>query len=77
MKDLPAVITSVGFIGIATTLALGFLWAPSVSINAFENPAAQRIFYWHVPSAWAAMIAFGVLFVGSAMWCFKRSSLGW
>ena len=55
-----------GFIGIALTMMLAFLWAPSVSINAFESPAAQRIFYWHVPSAWAAFIAFGVLFVGSA-----------
>ena len=77
MRGLAATVTSLGFIGIATTLGLGFLWAPQVSIDAFESPAAQRIFYWHVPSAWAAMIAFGVLFVGSAMWFFKRSSLGW
>ena len=66
-----------GFIGIALTMILAFLWAPSVSINAFESPAAQRIFYWHVPSAWAAFIAFGVLFVGSAGWMFKRSELMW
>lgn len=66
-----------GFIGIATTMLLAFLWAPSVSINAFESPAAQRIFYWHVPSAWAAFIAFGALFVGSLGWMFKRSELMW
>jgi len=66
-----------GFIGIATTMLLAFLWAPSVSINAFESPAAQRIFYWHVPSAWAAFIAFGALFVGSVGWMFKRSELMW
>ena len=30
-----------------------------------------------MPAAWAAFIAFGVLFVGSALWFFKRSSLGW
>ena len=47
----------VGFAGIGTTLLLALLWAPSVSINAFESPAAQRIFYWHVPAAWAAFIA--------------------
>ena len=34
-----------GFIGIMATLYLGFQWAPSVSIDAFESPAAQRIFY--------------------------------
>ena len=66
-----------GFTGVATTMMLAFLWAPSVSINAFESPAAQRIFYWHVPSAWAAFIAFGALFVGSVGWMFKRSELMW
>ena len=66
-----------GFIGIATTMLLAFLWAPSVSINAFESPAAQRIFYWHVPSAWAAFIAFGALFVGSVGWMFQRAELMW
>jgi len=71
------VLLGAGFFGIMVTLFLGFHWAPSVSINAFESPAAQRIFYWHVPSAWAAFIAFGVLFVGSALWFFKRSALGW
>ena len=66
-----------GFLGVMTTLYLAFQWAPSVAIDAFESPAAQRIFYWHVPAAWAAFIAFGVLFTGSAMWFFKRSPLGW
>ncbi len=73
----PEVLLFAGFVGIATTLYLAFNWAPSVSINAFESPAAQRIFYWHVPSAWAALIAFTILFVGSAMWFFKRNTLGW
>ena len=67
----------VGFVGIMSTLYLGLMWAPSVAIDAFESPAAQRIFYWHVPSAWAAFIAFAVLFVGSALWFFKRSPTGW
>ena len=67
----------VGFVGIMSTLYLGLMWAPSVAIDAFESPAAQRIFYWHVPSAWASFIAFAVLFVGSALWFFKRSPTGW
>ena len=41
--------------------------------QCFQGTRAQRIFYWHVPSAWAAMIAFGLLFVGSIYWFFKRS----
>ena len=70
-------ILALGFLGLMLTLYLAFLWAPSVNINAFESPEAQRIFYWHVPAAWAAFIAFAVLFVGSALWFFKRSPLGW
>lgn len=66
-----------GFSGLMLTLYLAFNWAPSVDINAFQSPEAQRIFYWHVPAAWAAFIAFAVLFVGSALWFFKRSPLGW
>jgi len=66
-----------GFLGIGLTLGLALLWVPSVSIDAFESPAAQRIFYWHVPSAWAAFIAFGLLFVGSAGWLFYRSERMW
>ncbi|MDA0715206.1 MAG: hypothetical protein O2866_03160 [archaeon] len=70
-------ILGLGYCGVAATLGLGFLWAPQVSIDAFESPSAQRIFYWHVPSAWAAFLAFGILFVGSALWIFRRSELGW
>ena len=70
-------VLALGFLGLMITLYLAFNWAPSVNINAFESPESQRIFYWHVPAAWAAFIAFAVLFVGSAMWFFKRSSLGW
>ena len=62
-----------GFGGIGTTCSLRCFGRPSVSLEAFESPAAQRIFYWHVPAAWAAFIAFGALFVGSAGWLFKRS----
>ena len=42
-----------GLFGAGLTFWLGMEWAPSVSINAFQAPEAQRIFYWHVPSAWA------------------------
>ena len=71
------VVAMLGFAGAALTLWLGIMWAPSVSISAFKAPEAQRIFYWHVPSAWAAMIAFGLLFVGSIYWFFKRSDWAW
>lgn len=74
---LGEVLLATGFLGLMTTLYLAFNWAPSVDINAFNSPDAQRIFYWHVPAAWAAFIAFSILFAGSALWFFKRSPLGW
>ena len=59
------------------TLVLGFTYAPSVDTEAMNAPFAQRIFYWHVPAAWASFIAFSCLFVGSLAWFLKRSEWGW
>ncbi len=77
MASKSQVLTLAGMAGASLTLWLGFTWAPSVSIDAFESPSAQRIFYWHVPSAWAAMLAFTLLFVGSTIWFFKRKEWAW
>ena len=56
-------VLALGFLGLMITLYLAFNWAPSVNINAFESPESQRIFYWHVPAAWAAFIAFAVCYL--------------
>ena len=77
MRNWGQTLALVGLAGAGLTLWLGFMWAPSVSINAFKAPEAQRIFYWHVPSAWAAMISFTLLFVGSIIWFFKRKEWAW
>ena len=37
-----------GFMGIGSTLLLALLWAPSVSLDAFESPAAQPVSYTHL-----------------------------
>jgi len=67
----------IGMTGIGSVLLAGLLWAPSVSNTAFSAPDAQRIFYWHVPAAWAAMVAFAGLFIGSLLWFIRRSEFGW
>ena len=77
MRNWGSSLIMAGLAGASLTLWLGMMWAPSVSISAFKAPEAQRIFYWHVPSAWAAMIAFTLLFVGSLVWFFKRSEWAW
>ncbi|MBA88520.1 MAG: hypothetical protein CMB16_04560 [Euryarchaeota archaeon] len=71
------VVVLVGLAGAGFTLCLAFLWVPSVSTVAFSSPESQRIFYWHVPSAWAAMMANAMLFVGSTVWFFKRRDWAW
>lgn len=45
---------------------IALLWAPEVEEEAgWVAPKAQRIFYFHVPSAWVSFVAFGVVFLAS------------
>lgn len=74
-SDILIIIAGLLLAGI--TLVLGFTYAPSVDTDAMNAPHAQRIFYWHVPAAWASFIAFSCLFVGSLAWFWKRADWGW
>lgn len=47
--------------GLAAGLALVFFWVPT---DSFQG-VSQRLFYVHVPSAWVAYLAFGVVLLGS------------
>ena len=59
------------------TLILALTYTPSVDSDAMNAPSAQRIFYWHVPAAWASFLAFTLLFVGSIAWFWRRIEWGW
>ena len=50
-------------------LYLIFMWAPTDAILGH----VQRIFYFHVPIAWVAFLAFFVVFVSSIVFLWKRS----
>ncbi|MBI4300249.1 MAG: cytochrome c biogenesis protein CcsA [Chloroflexi bacterium] len=50
------------------TLYLIFMWVPMDA----EQKDAQRIFYFHVPMAWVAFLAFFGVFVGSVVYLWKR-----
>jgi heme exporter protein C len=50
-------------------LYMALVYAPTDRIQGH----AQRIFYVHVPMAWLAYLAFGVIFVGSVGYLWKRS----
>jgi heme exporter protein C len=56
-------------IAIASGLVMGFGIAP----RELTQGSAQRIMYVHVPSAWVAYLAFGVVFVASALYLARRS----
>jgi heme exporter protein C len=45
-----------------------FIWVPTEKIMGI----VQRIFYFHVPSAWTAFLAFGVVFVYSVLYLVKK-----
>lgn len=49
-------------------LYMAFLFAPTEATMG----DVQRIFYFHVPSAWVAFLAFGVVFVASIQWLRTR-----
>ena len=51
-------------------LYLIFMWAPTDAVLGH----LQRIFYFHVPMAWVAFLAFFLVFVGSIMYLWRRDS---
>jgi heme exporter protein C len=56
------------FVLMFVALYLVFIWVP----NEKTMGIVQRIFYFHVPSAWIAFLAFGMVFVASVMYLIRR-----
>ncbi|MEE2747916.1 MAG: cytochrome c biogenesis protein CcsA [Candidatus Thermoplasmatota archaeon] len=65
----------VGLAIAGTSMVLGFLIAPELSDDF--GGESYRIIFWHVPAAWTSFITYGMLFVGSLAWFWKRSEWGW
>lgn len=55
---------------VMTAIYLALLYVPSAQY--FKAPYAQRIFYFHVPSAWTAYLAFGVVFAAGLLYLKTR-----
>lgn len=53
-------------------LYLIFMWAPVATAEHRFN--LQRVFYFHVPIAWVALLAYFLVFVGSVMYLWKRDT---
>jgi heme exporter protein C len=57
-------------VGVAAGLAMAFVVAP----RELTQGNVQRIMYVHVPSAWVGFLAFGVVFVASITYLWKRTA---
>jgi len=55
---------------------LALIHAPTVTSESFSAPQSQRIFYFHVPAAWIALLAFTVVFAASMVFL-KTKRQGW
>lgn len=55
-----------------TSLFLIFNWVPQIKASNSAEQIAQKIFYFHVPSAWLGFLAFFVVFVASIAYLATR-----
>lgn len=62
------VLVPVTVLNLAVGLYMALFYAPTERTMG----DAQRIFYFHVPSAWVGFLAFFVVFVGSVLYLLKR-----
>lgn len=67
-RRIMRVLAPVTLLNIAVALYMALFYAP----REMTMGDAQRIFYFHVPSAWIGFLAFFVVFVGSVLFLLKR-----
>ncbi len=73
MKNKPAL----ALLSIATIalIAYGFYQAWYVAPTEETMGDIQRIFYWHVPSAWTAFLLFFINFIASCIYLWRRNEV--
>lgn len=65
-----------GFLAAGVLLAfLALVYAPDPASEAWADPVAFRIFFFHVPLAWSGYLAFGVVFAASIGYLWNRRSI--
>ena len=62
------VLTAIAALGILGAIVMALWVAPDAVGLTRDNTFAQRIIYFHVPSAWLSMLAFGVTMVASIIY---------
>ena len=64
-----------GLLGLSFILFVGVLCLVFIYVPTEETMGiVQRIFYFHVPVAWVAFLAFFIVFLGSILYLWKRES---
>ena len=64
-----------GLLGVSFILFVGALYLIFLYVPTEESMGiVQRIFYFHVPVAWLAFLAFFIVFLGSIFYLWKRES---
>ncbi|MEE9529063.1 MAG: cytochrome c biogenesis protein CcsA [Dehalococcoidia bacterium] len=64
-----------GLLGLSFNLFVGVLCLVFIYVPTEETMGiVQRIFYFHVPVAWVAFLAFFIVFLGSILYLWKRES---
>lgn len=64
-----------GLLGLSFVLLIGALYLIFLYVPTEEAMGiVQRIFYFHVPVAWVAFLAFFIVFLGSILYLWKRES---
>ena len=73
MKKFSTVIDILAVVAIIAALAFAFLYAPLSRDASLTLQYSQKIFYFHVASAWVGFFAMFVTFVASIVFLAKRS----
>ncbi len=64
-----------GLLGLSFILFVGALYLVFIYVPTEETMGiVQRIFYFHVPVAWVAFLAFFIVFLGSILYLWKREN---
>ena len=69
MKLVDRLLWGAGLVGMVVALYLVFMWVPTADVR---EGIAQRIFYFHVPMGWMALLAMAHVFAGSVLYLWRR-----
>ncbi|MHA2067308.1 MAG: cytochrome c biogenesis protein [Candidatus Thorarchaeota archaeon] len=68
-------VSIIGLLGLSFILFIGALYLVFIYVPTEQTMGiVQRIFYFHVPVAWVAFLAFFIVFLGSILYLWKRES---